>query len=166
MMKRIHTCLGIKLMILLALGCLPYQKTAAMSACAQETWSAANHLRDTLGYVGQCIAGYTLYETSKKVGMRGVMSMLASKEYRPFTCIFIGSCLVEYVIGRSSDYNTGMWFHDEAIPLNYFKGFSAKQRCKYVSCVAARWLWVASVLYFLKVAQPLSASAPTSRMFA
>ena len=153
-------------MILLALGCLPYQKTAAMSACAQETWSAANHLRDTLGYVGQCIAGYTLYETSKKVGMRGVMSMLASKEYRPFTCIFIGSCLVNYVISRSWRYDKPIWLYEETASIDNSKNSDAKEKCYFVSYVAARWLWLASVLYFLKVAQPLSVSAPTSRMFA
>lgn len=154
-------------MVVLALGCLPSQKTVAFDSCARETWRAANQVRNVLGNVGQCIAGYMLYETGKKAGMHGVINMLTSREFSPLACVFMGSCLADYVIPRSLDkYEDRVNFSAEAISTDTWKFFDFKEKCKFVSCVAARWLWLASVLYFLKVAQPLSVSASTSRMFA
>lgn len=122
----------------------------------QEMWRAANYVRNVVGQVGQCVAGYTLYETIKKVGARGTMNMLTSKPIAPLACAYLVSSVVNYGVDRYLQrrgycgelVNYGTWKYD----------WDKKERIAFASKVLTGWLWAYSIMNFLVVAQPMSVS--------
>lgn len=151
-----------KLIFFTLLGCVSQQELFPASATIQYAWDTANFLRDKVGDVGQYIAGYTLYETIKKVGVRGTMNMLTSKPIAPLALVYLVSSAVNYNADR---YLRSRGESAERVTYDAWKKCDWQDRTAFVSKVLTGWLWAYSIMNFLAVTQPLSVSA-SSKMFA
>jgi hypothetical protein len=163
-----------KLAILTVLSCGALQmvhpaevKTTKMC----QAWRACNHVRNIGGQIGQCIAGYTIFETIKKFGTRDAAKMLISEPMVFPTGLYLLSLATYYGLGKYLDVNAKYSLYREDVDGKQWKALEAQEKdsrkyqLAFVGKVLAGWLWFYSIGHFLAVAKPLSVSASSKILF-
>lgn len=117
------------------------------------------------------IAGYTIFEMIKKVGIRSAMKILISKPMRAPLAGYFLSPLVVNVLAWGYEKVAGSSFNYESVSFGPMREAAAKDfyekrdlKCKILlaSIKGFNLLQFASLMCFLTVAQPLSVSASST----